>query len=319
MPALLLATLVLTLAARLVAGDVALSPLGVEQIAVGLGFLVIYGIAALGIVLWQMVARAPVLMRERDGHVDVGHLWRQLRKPPAQGLLALMVAGYGISASSNLVEVYRRTSDSWWDQVLWRIEAPLFRLALESPLNHPVAWDWIYQSMWLGVIAALLVASMSASPSRFVCAMAAVVIAFHATRYVGIAFPNAGPVFHRPELFQLDGTASGPLGQMLVAFMKGEIDQSGLLPGTQGMPSLHVGLAWLAMLTLAREAPRTLWVTVPWFLLNWASTVFLGWHYALDGFGGILVMSASLYVAERLAGFRPLWLERRATAPPLRQ
>src|SRR5690606_27982935 len=76
--------------------------------------------------------------------------------------------------------------------------------------------------------------------------------------------------------------------------------QNGLLPGTQGMPSLHVGLAWIAMVTLAREWRWTLWPTVPWFCLNWASTVFLGWHYALDGVGGIAVMAASMAVVDRL-------------------
>jgi len=300
MPALIGVTLALTLISRLVAGHAAGPLFGLDQLSAAIGFLLIYGLAFLCLMLGQLLLRAPALVRERDGHLDIGHLWANLHKPGAIGILVLLVAGYGISASGNLVEVYRQGWEASGDAILWSIESPLFVLLLGSPLDLPGFWDTIYQSMWLGVLAALVSTSIGDRMPRFVVSMTAIVVAFHLTRYAGIAFPNAGPVFYRPDLFDVGGTASALQAEVLASYMRGEIPQLGLLPGTQGMPSLHVGLAWLAMWTLAREWRWTLWLTIPWFLLNWASTIFLGWHYALDGVGGIAVMAASMTSMARL-------------------
>ncbi len=316
MQTLIAVTLVLTLAARLVAGDAVLPLLDIEQIAVAYGFLVIYGLATLCLFFGQLMLRAPVLMRSKNGHLDLGHLWTTLHKPGASGILVLLIAGYGIGTTSNLVEVYRHVWNPSGDAILWSIEAGLFGWLLDSPLNHAAAWDKIYHLMWLGVLVALLSTSIGERMPRFIGAMTAIVIAFHLTRYAGIAFPNAGPVFYRPEFFNVDGTVSALLGETLSRFMRGEIQRIGVLPGTQGMPSLHVGLAWLAMWTLAREWRWTLWITMPWFLLNWASTLFLGWHYALDGVVGIAVMAASMAAVEPLD---VLVRRLRALATPRRQ
>jgi membrane-associated phospholipid phosphatase len=62
-------------------------------------------------------------------------------------------------------------------------------------------------------------------------------------------------------------------------------------------------MPFLVTSLLAREVPRTLWLTVPWFVLNWASTVFLGWHYAIDGLGGVAIALIALGVA---------WIQQRA-------
>jgi membrane-associated phospholipid phosphatase len=35
----------------------------------------------------------------------------------------------------------------------------------------------------------------------------------------------------------------------------------------------------------------------PWICLTWLSTIMLGWHYALDGEGGILVAMIAVFAA----------------------
>lgn len=300
MVALILLTAALTVLAQAVAGSAALAPFGVREASVVIGFPALYGLAALLLMLFQTLVQAPRLLRNQDDRFDLAHLWMHLHKPRLEAVLIMSVAGYGLAASANLVEVYRLSSAHWWDAALRSVEEPLFRALLGSPLDLPRLWDAVYQVVWLGVLAAVAAMTIGDRLPRLARAMAAVVLAFHLTRYLGIAFPNAGPIFYRPELFRLDGTATAALADALRAFMRGEIAQNGLLPGTQGMPSLHVGLAWIAMTTLAREWRWTLWLTVPWFCLNWASTVFLGWHYALDGVGGVAVMAGSIALVERL-------------------
>jgi len=315
MGVLILLTLALAVLAQAVAANAALPPFGVREASVVIGFPLLYGLAALLLMLFQTLLQAPRLLRNHDNRFDAAHLWLHLHKPRLEAVLIMAIAGYGLAASANLVEVYRLSSGHWWDAMLWSIEEPLFRALLGSPFDLPRLWDALYHVVWLGVLAAVAAMTIGDRLPRLALAMATVVLAFHLTRYLGIAFPNAGPIFYRPELFRLDGTATAALADVLRAFMRGELAQNGLLPGTQGMPSLHVGLAWIAMVTLAREWRRTLWLTVPWFGLNWISTVFLGWHYALDGMGGIAVMTVSMAAVEGLdALVRKL---PRVAVPPL--
>jgi membrane-associated phospholipid phosphatase len=62
-----------------------------------------------------------------------------------------------------------------------------------------------------------------------------------------------------------------------------------LLGGVSAMPSLHVAMVAVTAFWLAMAKRWTLYITGPWVLLVWTSTVVLGWHYVLDGAGGILL------------------------------
>ena len=138
---------------------------------------------------------------------------------------------------------------------------------------------------------------MTGRRRHFFLLVTALVWSFVLTRVIAIYFPSQGPAFFRPSMFDLSGTTSGEVQRVLALYMAGQVPQNGMLPGTMAMPSLHVGMPFLATWLLARSLPRTLWVTLPWFVLNWASTVFLGWHYALDGVGGIAIAFIALGLA----------------------
>jgi membrane-associated phospholipid phosphatase len=62
-----------------------------------------------------------------------------------------------------------------------------------------------------------------------------------------------------------------------------------LLGGVSAMPSLHVGMVSLTAYWLAIARRWTCYITVPWVVLVWSSTVLLGWHYILDGASGIVL------------------------------
>jgi membrane-associated phospholipid phosphatase len=80
--------------------------------------------------------------------------------------------------------------------------------------------------------------------------------------------------------------------------MQGGVPQNGFIPGTMGMPSLHVGITVMAAWFLARNVRGSLWFSVPWICLIWLSTIMLGWHYALDGIGGIVVAVIAVMAAR---------------------
>ncbi|TXL66074.1 phosphatase PAP2 family protein [Zeimonas arvi] len=318
---LLAVTGLLSLAARLTAGPLALPAFGLSVIAVQLGLLMFFGIALSLQLATDSIRLAPRFVRADDGHVDIRSLVRSLDKPCGKSILIVLIAGYGIAATANLAEVYRVSSSRWHDHLLWNLEEPIFTALLASSFNSPRFWDAVYQALWLVLFMGLGGLARTGRLRQMVEALCAVVIAFHLTRYIAIAFPTAGPVFHRPELFDLAGTGSAAFVELLRDYMAGRVSQNSLLPGTQALPSLHVGLAWCAVLVMAREWKWTLWLTLPWFVLNWLATMFLGWHYFVDGIGGIFVMSTALWTSRRLISYvcdraSRRQLERRSGAGP---
>ncbi len=56
----------------------------------------------------------------------------------------------------------------------------------------------------------------------------------------------------------------------------------------------------LTVYWLAASSRKTLLVGVPWLLAVWTSTALLGWHYVMDGAGGILLAIACIGVTRRL-------------------
>jgi membrane-associated phospholipid phosphatase len=81
--------------------------------------------------------------------------------------------------------------------------------------------------------------------------------------------------------------------------------QSGgiLVGGVSAVPSLHVGMVALTAYWLAVARRWTLCLTVPWVILVWTSTVVLGWHYIVDGAGGVLIAAASVWVTRQFVGW----------------
>ncbi|MCC4115635.1 phosphatase PAP2 family protein [Aromatoleum toluclasticum] len=303
---LLIVTAIVSVAANVFAGPHAVPPIGTNQVSVQVGLMFFFVLAVILLALGESVRLAPRFSRERDGRLDLKELFRAVKWPPIESFLIVLVAAYGVSSSVNLVEVYRIESNVWYDQIFWGGEKEIFESLLMSPAALPKFWDAIYQVLWFILFIGLAGLARAQKTKAMAESLCAVIVAFHITRYVAIAFPSAGPVFYQPDLFDLSGTRSATFVPLLRDYMAGRVAQNGFLPGTQAFPSLHVGLAWCAVIVMAREWRWTLWLTLPWFSLNWMATLFLGWHYIVDGVGGVAVMSISLAVSYWLAKFG-LW------------
>lgn len=294
---LLVVTCLASLVAYLVAGPLALNPIGISPLSAQLGLIAFFSIALVLLLVVDSIRRAPDFIASESGQLDLKALWRALERPRLESFALILIAAYGVAASANLAEVYRVSVREWHDPLLWRIEGGLFSALVDSWFFLPRLWDAVYNILWVVLCLGLGALARAGHLRQMAEALCAVVIAFHLTRYIAIAFPTAGPVFHRPELFDLTGTASGQMVQLLRDYMAGETPQTSLLPGSQAFPSLHVGLAWCAVVVMRREWGWTLCLTLPWFALNWLATVFLGWHYFVDGLGGIAVMAFSMWLS----------------------
>lgn len=298
-----LAPLVLTVAllsvlSNLWAGPLAIAWINQDRIHAGIWFVILFVTAYVFTTIIESGMRAREFAADDSGQVDIRALWRALLLNPQTGITSAVLVGYGVMASSNLVEIYRTSASVWYDAALWKIEEPLFRMLMGSWLDVPEVWDHIYVIFWPYIFLAFAIVFRTANTQRFILLTMAFVISFYLNGVINLMFPTAGPAFYRPELFHLAGTVSSEAQEMLRNYMAGEVLQNGMIPGTRAMPSLHVGITGMVAWFVVREKPWTSWLLVPWLLLTWLSTVMLGWHYALDGPGGLVVACASVAIAR---------------------
>lgn len=250
--------------------------------------------------LWQVKR----FVNQETKKVNVIDLWRETYTNPLAGAVVIFIMAIGVANAQDLSEVYRNSVIHWHDAELWRLESGLFKRLKGSFLDSPHFWDGIYFSLWGYLV---LVYSILYKAAKFHhCAVFSIstVLGFFITRWSALKYATAGPVFYQPEFFNISGTVSSEAQKMLLLYMSGELEQNGFIPGTMGMPSLHVGLTVMATWLLACHVRRTLWLTTPWLSLIWLSTIMLGWHYVLDGLGGVALAAASMIFAHGLLQVR---------------
>jgi membrane-associated phospholipid phosphatase len=65
-------------------------------------------------------------------------------------------------------------------------------------------------------------------------------------------------------------------------------------------PSLHAAFPFVSFLAVRGVYPRGAWFALAWCVLVWFSVVYLGEHWAVDVFGGVLLAAASWLVLMRV-------------------
>ena len=128
---------------------------------------------------------------------------------------------------------------------------------------------------------------------------------------VASAFLSAGPVYYGKvtgddlrfaDQLAFLATSAGEVGSahtfQAYLWSLHELGLAGLGSGISAFPSMHVALVTLIALFAAEHSRRlgiVLWVYVAFVVL---SSVYLGWHYAIDGYASILLVTA-IYWALR--------------------
>lgn len=175
----------------------------------------------------------------------------------------------------------------------WRISHAL--LGWATPLI-----DRFYLS-WLPVmLIAFNLVLLSRPAPRKTRSLIAYVLMWPAVGTLGsYLFSSAGPIFTDRELLRSLRGADGTLLAYQHLWSAYAHRYETLGGGISAMPSMHIAMAcWLA-LTLRQT--RFQWAGWTYLALIWVGSIHLGWHYALDGVGGIIGALAVWKIAPKLA------------------
>lgn len=226
-------------------------------------------------------------------------------------LVMMLATAFAILGTSNITLISLNlmgTLTEWRDPFFWGIEGSIFQWLTSLPINA-AAWDRLYHSAWgIELFAAFVLIVVSRGPRIVLHYSISMILLFYVGRFLGLINPVMGPVFFKPELFgYLEGSLTEAATQSIAAIMAlnpEDATKSGgiLLGGISAMPSLHVGMVTLTAYWLAYAKRWTMFVTVPWVLLVWTATVVLGWHYILDGAGGMALGAACIWATYRVLG-----------------
>ena len=224
----------------------------------------------------------------------------------------ILITSYAILGTSNITLLSFKVLGSfteWRDPIFWQLEAPLFEWLATIPTNTTF-WDALYHSCWLLEMTMVCFLIIVSQGSRTVFFYGySMIILYYVGRFVGMLNPVKGPAFYRPEYFD---HKDGSLTQMAVEKLtttlslppEQAIEEGGiLLGGISAMPSLHIGMVILTSYWLYTARKWTLVATIPWVIMVWTSTVVLGWHYVVDGFGGLLLAIFSIWLTRYLMKF----------------
>lgn len=140
-------------------------------------------------------------------------------------------------------------------------------------------------------------------------------------------FSSAGPIYY--------GYVTGDFARFgdQVAFLETTVDamgssamyqhylwslhlagQPGLASGISAFPSMHLALVTLNALFIGEFKPK--WAKWAWMYVAIieVSSVYLGWHYAVDGFASIAIVFGIYWAVRRVMTSRLVWTRQRTEA-----
>lgn len=222
----------------------------------------------------------------------------------------VIVTIYFLILTSNVSSISLKlleSTTSWRDPFYWGLEEPFLVWVTQLPIHVPF-WESIYNVGWVVEMLALLaIVVLSRSPYRPAAFCVSFTLLFYVGRLVGLASPVMGPAFYQVEHFlYLKGSITGMMMARVYLGMAGGGDVlekgAAILGGVGAMPSLHVGMIGLAAYWLINARRWTWIIALPWLTAVWTSTVVLGWHYFLDGLGGLALAAFCIPATHWILG-----------------
>jgi hypothetical protein len=140
-------------------------------------------------------------------------------------------------------------------------------------------------------------------------------------------FPSAGPIYY--GLVTGDAERFANVTQLVGSHVRQFIStadyqsylwnlyvthQAGLGSGISAFPSMHVSIVMLNALFIAEGSRKLALPAFGYVALIAFGSVYLGWHYAVDGYASIIVTVAIYWAVRKAMSLKWRWLPARAAA-----
>jgi hypothetical protein len=141
--------------------------------------------------------------------------------------------------------------------------------------------------------------------------------------WIYTALPALGPIYAYPQLWtglesDLPGLRAAQASlwenyQTMLGGRSAPLARFNPTRGVAALPSLHVGGHWLLALWARRAAPSLFLPALVATVLTFVASIATGWHYAVDGYAGILLAQGAYWTAGR---WEEVGVGRRAAGKP---
>ncbi len=200
------------------------------------------------------------------------------------GFLRVKLEGSSADATRNaraLIELEHRLLVDWEREAQdWVLDRPFWI----------TFWNWIYQWLYWVAVGSSLVILWVRDRRRYLLLRDTLLVAAVIGLVIWATFPVAPPRF---------------MGYVDTLSLQGDrlmAEQPGMVNRYAAVPSFHVGWPVIAGFVLARGSrkPRVWFCSMLPAVLLAFSVVFTGNHFVLDIVAGVIVVAASLLIAEKL-------------------
>lgn len=194
--------------------------------------------------------------------------------------------------------------------------------------QYPLAnlYGPIWFVLWFGLMAVVALHPDRRFRQRYFWAMALTVAGLGTA--AATALSSVGPVFYAeffgsdrfaPLMAAVAGSAAGEYMQIASGYLLGSYRTGASVTGggISAMPSMHLAVVTLNALMLGRldrRAGLMGWLYVGLILVG---SVYLGWHYAIDGYASIAAVALIWWLTGRIFASRPASAPASVSATPV--
>jgi hypothetical protein len=190
------------------------------------------------------------------------------------------------------------------DRLLFRADPWRYLHALPAPLIDAFYSAWAPIKFFTMLVLLFLPASLRKSRA---------LVAYFVTMFLGLigqySLASGGPIFYQRLGLgdRFDGIPVPYFTRLASDYLWAAYIRAGgeVGAGISAFPSMHVAIAtWVALTAMSfnRHLGK---LAVAYWALIWFGSVYLGWHYVMDGFGGIIISLVAWRAAGQLIRSHP--------------
>jgi len=249
-----LVVVVLSAVVKVYVGDLSLDIFNLARWQ-GIGIVVcLFLLVSFLLDLFASFAELKNFKDHESGKINIVGLWKKVYTNPLSGIILITVMTFGITSAQSLSDYYRDNVITWYDADLWALEASFFYSLKGSLIDFPVFWDKVYFAFWNYLIFVYCVLYRLRRLYNIATISIATIFCFFLTRWIALQYPTAGPVFFKPDLFHLSGTAIGTTQKFLALYMRGACLKTDLFQALWVCPVfISALLSWQLLVPLQKR------------------------------------------------------------------